>query len=114
MERRIEMSEFAYFRFATLDLLDQEEKQHKEDVIEATEEVLYAKGITCDNKISQLSQEKVKEIHQLQTKDSHQQRKEKGRPETERKNTSPLTSSFLGGSDFHIRILSYSPHVFSL
>jgi len=64
----MEMSEFAYFRFANLDLLDAEEKQHKDDVIKATEEVLDANGITCDNKISQLSTEKVKEIHQLQRK----------------------------------------------
>ena len=62
------MSEYAYFRFANLDLLDTEEKQHKDEVIEATEEVLDAKGITCDNKISELSEEKVKEIHQLQRK----------------------------------------------
>ena len=62
------MSEFAYFRFANLDLLDTEEKQHKDEVVEATEEVLDAKDIACDNKISQLSQEKVKEIHQLQRK----------------------------------------------
>jgi hypothetical protein len=62
------MSEFAYFRFANLDLLDMEEKQHKDDVIEASEEVLEAKGIACDNKISKLSAEKVREIHQLQRK----------------------------------------------
>ena len=62
------MSEFAYFRFANLDLLDTEEKQHKDEVVEATEEVLDAKGLACDNKISQLSEEKVKEIHQLQRK----------------------------------------------
>lgn len=62
------MSEFAYFRFANLDLLDAEEKQHKEDVIKTTEEVLDAHGITCDSKISELSEEKVREIHQLQRK----------------------------------------------
>ena len=62
------MSEFAYFRFANLDLLDTEEKQHKDEVVEATEEVLDAKGLACDNKISQLSEEKVKEIHRLQRK----------------------------------------------
>jgi hypothetical protein len=62
------MSEFAYFRFANLDLLDTEEKQHKEEVIKTTEEVLDAEGIACDNKISQLSTEKVREIHQLQRK----------------------------------------------
>ena len=62
------MSELAYFRFANLDLLDTEEKEHKDEVVEATEEVLDAKGIACDNKISQLSPEKVKEIHQLQRK----------------------------------------------
>jgi hypothetical protein len=62
------LSELAYFRFANLDLLDTEEKEHKDEVVEATEEVLYAKGIACDNKISQLPSEKVKEIHQLQRK----------------------------------------------
>jgi hypothetical protein len=62
------MSEFAYFRFANLDLLDTEEKQHKEEVIKTTEEVLDAERIACDNKISQLSEDKVREIHQLQRK----------------------------------------------
>jgi len=38
-------------RFANLRLLDTEEMLHKDDVVEATEEVLEAKGITCDNKI---------------------------------------------------------------
>ena len=36
--------------------------------LKLTEEALDAKGLACDNKISQLSEEKVKEIHQLQRK----------------------------------------------
>jgi hypothetical protein len=62
------MSEYAYFRFANLNLLDTEEKEYKEDVIATTEEVLDAHGNTCDSKISELSEEKVRDIHQLQRK----------------------------------------------
>ena len=56
------MSEFAFFRFLSLNLLTQEEKENKAEVISVTEQVLDAEGIECDSKISKLSEEKINEI----------------------------------------------------
>jgi hypothetical protein len=46
----------------SLDLLTQEEKENKAEVISVTEQVLDAEGIECDSKISKLSEEKINEI----------------------------------------------------
>jgi hypothetical protein len=56
------MSEFAYFRFMSNNMLTVEEQQHKDEVITLTEQVLDAKGIACDSKISKISEEQLKEI----------------------------------------------------
>lgn len=56
------LSEFAFFRFLGLNLLTQEEKENKSEVISVTEQVLDAEGIECDSKISKLSEEKINEI----------------------------------------------------
>jgi hypothetical protein len=55
------MSEFAYFRFRSLNMLSIEEEQHKDEIIKLTE-VLDAKGIECDSKISKISEELLREI----------------------------------------------------
>ena len=56
------MSEFAFFRFMSLNLLTQEEKENKSEIISITEEVLDAKGIECDAKIAKVSEETIREI----------------------------------------------------
>ena len=56
------MSEFAYFRFMSKNMLTVEEQQHKDEMISLTEQVLDAKGIECDSKISKISEEKLREI----------------------------------------------------
>lgn len=56
------MSEVAYFRFKSNNMLTKEEKEHKDEIIPLTEEVLQAKGIECDSRISRRSQEQLKEI----------------------------------------------------
>ena len=56
------MSEFAYFRFMSYNMLTVEEQQHKDEIISLTEQVLDAKGIECDSKISKISQEQLREI----------------------------------------------------
>jgi hypothetical protein len=38
----------AFFRFMSLNLLTQEEKENKNEIISITEEVLDAEGIECD------------------------------------------------------------------
>ena len=39
-----------------------EEQQHREEIITLTEQVLDAKGIECDSKISKISEEQLREI----------------------------------------------------
>lgn len=56
------MSEFAFFRFMSNSMLTTEEQQHKDEIIAFTEDVLQAKGIECDSKISRISQEQLEEI----------------------------------------------------
>ena len=56
------MSEFAYFRFMSYNMLTVEEQQHREEIITLTEKVLDAKGIECDSKISKISEEQLREI----------------------------------------------------
>ena len=56
------MSEFAFFRFMSSNMLTVEEQQHKDEMVSFTEQILDAKGIECDSKISKISQEQLKEI----------------------------------------------------
>src|SRR5919106_202949 len=56
------MSQFAYYRFLTNNMLNTEEKEHKDEIIKLTEEVLDAKGIECDSRISRLALNQLKEI----------------------------------------------------
>ena len=56
------MSEFAYFRFMSNNMLTVEEQQHKDEIVTLTEQVLDAKGIECDSKISKISQKQLREI----------------------------------------------------
>jgi len=46
------MSEFAFFRFMSNSTLKTKEHQRKDEVIALTEDILRAKGIECDSKIS--------------------------------------------------------------
>ena len=43
-------------------MLTLEEQQHKDEIVSLTEEVLDAKGIECDSKISKISEEQLREI----------------------------------------------------
>ncbi|MBV9175526.1 MAG: hypothetical protein JO297_00660 [Nitrososphaeraceae archaeon] len=56
------MSEFAFFRFKSNNMLTVEEEQNKEEVIKLTEKVLEAKGIECDSRISKISEKQLREI----------------------------------------------------
>jgi hypothetical protein len=56
------MSEFAFFRFMSSNMLTVEEQQHKDEIVSLTEQVLDAKGIECDSKVSKISEEQLKEI----------------------------------------------------
>jgi ribosomal protein S13 len=56
------MSEFAFFRFMSSNMLSVEEQQHRDEIVSLTEQVLGAKGIECDSKVSKISEEQLKEI----------------------------------------------------
>lgn len=63
------MSDFAFFRFMSHNMLTKEEKEHKEEIIILTEEVLHEKGLKCDASIAKISEgdlnailEKVREL----------------------------------------------------
>ncbi len=56
------MSEFAFFRFRSHNMLTKEEEEHKKEIVQLTEEVLQAKGIECDASISKISEDDLKEI----------------------------------------------------
>jgi hypothetical protein len=56
------MSEFAFFRFRSNNMLTKEEEEHKEEIIQLTEEILQAKGIQCDASISKISEDELIEI----------------------------------------------------
>ena len=56
------MSEFAFFRFSSLNLLTREERESKEEIVKLTEEVLDAKGLKCDASISKVSEDELVEV----------------------------------------------------
>ena len=43
-------------------MLTKEESQHKDEIVNLTEQVLDAKGLECDERISKLSEERLREI----------------------------------------------------
>jgi hypothetical protein len=43
-------------------MLTVEEQQHKDEIISLTEQVLDAKGIECNSKLSKISEEQLREI----------------------------------------------------
>ena len=56
------MSDFAFMRFMSNNLLTQEESQHKDEIVNLTEQVLDANGLECNERISKLSEDKPREI----------------------------------------------------
>jgi hypothetical protein len=81
------MSEFAYIRFLSLNLLTEEEKDNKNEIIEYTEQVLDAEGMECDSKISKVSEEKLKEI----LKEVRKIRKKRRKNDNDENETSTIT-----------------------
>jgi hypothetical protein len=54
------MSEFSFFRFRSCGLLSDDEEEHKDEIVQLTEEVLHARGQECDDSISKLSISELK------------------------------------------------------
>jgi Primase X len=49
--KRITLSDFAFKWFMSNNLLTTEERQHKDEIVDLTEQVLNAKGLECDKRI---------------------------------------------------------------
>lgn len=77
------MSERAYNRFMASYMLTPEESlpQNKQEIIDYTEDVLDARGIECDETISKISDEEIKdvleEVRRLRAKKKKKKKKEK-------------------------------------
>ena len=56
------MSEFAFFRFKSANMLTDDEEREREEIIRLTEQVLDLKGIECDAKIAKISEDQLREI----------------------------------------------------
>lgn len=56
------MSEFAFTRFLSYSLLTEEEQNHKNEIIQLTEDVLHAQGLECDATIAKVSEDKLTDI----------------------------------------------------
>jgi hypothetical protein len=56
------MSEFAFFRFKSANMLSEDEERDKQEMISLTEQVLDARGIECDARIAKISEERLREI----------------------------------------------------
>jgi hypothetical protein len=48
------MSDFAFMRFMSNNMLTTEESQHKDEIVNLTEQVLDANGLECDERISKI------------------------------------------------------------
>ena len=57
-----EMSEFAFFRFKSANMLTDDEERHREEIISLTEQVLDSRGIECDARIAKISEDRLRDI----------------------------------------------------
>ena len=62
-------------------MLTMEEQKHKDEIVSLTEQVLDARGIECDSKISKISEEQLKgileEVRKLRKKKKNEQDNDK-------------------------------------
>jgi hypothetical protein len=56
------MSEFAFFRFRSANMLTRDEERNKEEIISLTEQVLDSRGIECDARIAKISEGQLRDI----------------------------------------------------
>jgi hypothetical protein len=75
------MSELAYTRFMASYMLTAEEQlpENKDEIISYTEDVLQAKGIECDKRISEMPEEQIREILEEVRKLRKNKKKSKGK-----------------------------------
>ena len=69
------MSEFSFFRFRSCGLLTDEEVEHKDEILQLTEELLHARGQECDDSISRLSVSELKGLLEQARELRHKKKK---------------------------------------
>jgi hypothetical protein len=74
----------------SLNLLTQEEKENKNEIISITEQVLDAKGIECDSKIAKVSEDKMREI--LNEVRKRRRRSQKKEEKAQNEEESPISA----------------------
>ena len=72
------MIDFAFFRFMSNNMLTEEEKEHKEEIIQLTEEILQAKGIQCDASISKIPEELIEILEKVRELRRRKKKKQSG------------------------------------
>ena len=80
------MSEFAFFRFKSANMLTEDEERDKEEMISLTEQVLDSRGIECDAKISKISEDRLREILEDVRKLRRKQKKNSDKSEEDNSN----------------------------
>ena len=58
-------------------MLTKEESQHKDEIVNLTEQVLDANGLECDERISKLSEEKLREILEVRKSRHNKKRRQR-------------------------------------
>jgi hypothetical protein len=88
------MSDLAYQRFMASYMLNAEESlpQNRQEIIDYTEDVLQARGIECDKRISEISEEQIRdileEVRRLREKGKkNKKRRQQQKQEQEQKDT---------------------------
>ena len=69
------MSEFSFFRFRNCGILTDEEEEHKDEIVQLTEEVLHARGQECDDSTSKLSVSELKGLIEQVRELGHKKKK---------------------------------------
>jgi hypothetical protein len=64
-------------RFMSNNMLTKEESQHKDEIVNLTEQVLDANGLECDERISKLSEEKLREILEVRKSRHNKKRRQR-------------------------------------
>jgi hypothetical protein len=72
------MSELAFYRFMNRGMLTAEEQEHKDEVVEFTEQAMNAKGIECDERVKSLSDEQLAELLEEARALRNKKKKKKG------------------------------------
>ena len=72
------MSELAFYRFMNRGMLTAEEQEHKDEVVEFTEQAMNAKGIKCDEGVKALPDEQLAELLEEASAFWNRKKKKKG------------------------------------